>query len=37
MISNGGLMRKVELKKSSARKFAMDTLKVFCGFSESDE
>jgi len=32
MISNGGLMREVALRKSSVRKFAMDELKVFCGF-----
>ena len=37
MISIGGLMREVELRKSSARKFAMDVLKVFCGLSGSDE
>ena len=37
MISNEGLMREVGLRKSCARKFAMDVLKVFCGFSGSDE
>ena len=38
MISNEVFMREVELRKSSAKKFAMDALKVLCGFfSESDE
>jgi len=31
MTSNGGLMCDVALRKSSARKFAKDALKVFCG------
>lgn len=33
MMSKEGLMREEEVRKSSARKFAMDVLKVFCGFS----
>ena len=37
MISKEGLMREMELRKSSARKFAVDMLKVFCGFLGSYE
>ena len=37
MISNGGLMHGVELRKSSTRKFAMYALKVFCDFLGSFE